>query len=86
MVLGVRPEHLVLDTEAGEKIHGVVDVSEMMGSEIHYHVTAQNKDIIIIVPTIGNNSFISMGKEITFTFQGSVAHIFNKETGNNLEF
>ena len=86
VVLGVRPEHLVLDTEAGEKIHGVVDVSEMMGSEIHYHVTAQNKDIIIIVPTIGNNSFISMGKEITFTFQGSVAHIFNKETGNNLEF
>ena len=86
VVLGVRPEHLVLDTEAEAKIHGVVDVSEMMGSEIHYHVTAQNKDIIIIVPTIGNNSFISMGKEITFTFQGSVAHIFNKETGNNLEF
>lgn len=86
VVLGVRPEHLALDTEAEAKIHGVVDVSEMMGSEIHYHVTAQNKDIIIIVPTIGNNSFISMGKEITFTFQGSVAHIFNKETGNNLEF
>lgn len=86
VVLGVRPEHLVLDTEADAKIHGVVDVSEMMGSEIHYHVTAQNKDIIIIVPTIGNSSFISMGKEITFTFQGSVAHIFNKETGNNLEF
>ncbi len=84
VVLGVRPEHLVLDTEADAKIHGVVDVSEMMGSEIHYHVTAQNKDIIIIVPTIGNSSFISMGKEITFTFQGSVAHIFNKETGNNL--
>ena len=86
VVLGVRPEHLVLDTEADAKIHGVVDVSEMMGSEIHYHVTAQNKDIIIIVPTIGNSSFISMGKEITFTFQGSVTHIFNKETGNNLEF
>ena len=86
VVLGVRPEHLVLDTEADAKIHGVVDVSEMMGSEIHYHVTAQNKDIIIIVPTIGNSSFISMGKEITFTFQGSAAHIFNKETGNNLEF
>lgn len=86
VVLGVRPEHLMLDTEADAKIHGVVDVSEMMGSEIHYHVTAQNKDIIIIVPTIGNSSFISMGKEITFTFQGSVAHIFNKETGNNLEF
>ncbi len=86
VVLGVRPEHLVLDTEADAKIHGGVDVSEMMGSEIHYHVTAQNKDIIIIVPTIGNSSFISMGKEITFTFQGSVAHIFNKVTGNNLEF
>ena len=86
VVLGVRPEHLMLDAKAEAKICGIVDVSEMMGSEIHYHVTAQGEDIIIIVPTIGGDSFIPMGKEITFTFQGSVAHIFDKETGKNLEF
>ena len=86
VVLGVRPEHLMLDAKAETKICGIVDVSEMMGSEIHYHVTAQGEDIIIIVPTIGGDSFIPMGKEITFTFQGSVAHIFDKETGKNLEF
>ena len=86
VVLGVRPEHLALDSGTSAKIKGVVDVAEMMGSEIHYHVTAQGKDIIIIVPTIGNRSFISMGKEIEFTFQGSVAHIFDKESGKNLEF
>lgn len=86
VVLGVRPEHLMLDDKAEAKICGIVDVSEMMGSEIHYHVTAQGEDIIIIVPTIGGESFIPMGKEITFTFQGSVAHIFDKETGKNLEF
>ncbi|MFR7476537.1 ABC transporter ATP-binding protein [Frisingicoccus sp.] len=86
VVLGVRPEHLMLDAKAEVKICGIVDVSEMMGSEIHYHVTAQGEDIIIIVPTIGGDSFIPMGKEITFTFQGSVAHIFDKETGKNLEF
>lgn len=86
VVLGVRPEHLVLDMESDAVIRGIVDVSEMMGSEIHYHVTAQGKDTIIIVPKIGSGSFIPMGKEITFTFQGSVAHVFNKETGKNLEF
>lgn len=86
VLLGVRPEHLVLDMESDAVIRGTVDVSEMMGSEIHYHVTAQGKDTIIIVPTVGSRSFIPMGKEITFTLQGSVAHIFNKETGKNLEF
>lgn len=86
VLLGVRPEHLVLDMESDAVIRGTVDVSEMMGSEIHYHVTAQGKDTIIIVPTVGSRSFIPMGKEITLTLQGSVAHIFNKETGKNLEF
>lgn len=86
VALGVRPEHLVLDREPDAVIRGIVDVSEMMGSEIHYHVTAQGKDTIIIVPKIGSGSFIPMGKEITFAFQGSVAHIFDKETGKNLEF
>ena len=48
VVLGVRPEHLMLDAKAEAKICGIVDVSEMMGSEIHYHVTAQGLSLIHI--------------------------------------
>ena len=82
VTLGVRPEHITVDAAAALK--GKVDVAEMMGSEIHYHVTCMDKDIIIIVPTIGNVA-IGMGQEIAFTFAGNAVHVFNKETGVNLE-
>ena len=82
ITLGVRPEHLSL--KGDEMMKGTVDVYEMMGSEIHYHVTCMGRDVIIIVPTVGNET-IGMGQEIPFTFGGNVAHVFSKETGNNLE-
>ena len=86
VTLGVRPEHLSLAGEEDQMIYGTVDVSEMMGSEIHYHATAEDQEVIIIVPTIGTKGRVSMGQAIGFTFQGSVAHVFDTETGNNLEF
>ena len=83
ITLGVRPEHLTL--KGDNMLKGTVDVSEMMGSEIHYHVTYDGQDVILIIPTLGHNT-VGMGEEIGFTFTGSVAHIFDKETGKNLEF
>jgi multiple sugar transport system ATP-binding protein len=82
VALGVRPEHLTL--KGTDLLKGTVDVSEMMGSEIHYHVTCMGKDVIIIVPTIGNVA-IGMGQEIAFRFNGKAVHVFDKETGVNLE-
>ena len=86
VTLGVRPEHLTLENAGAPMVHGVVDVYEMMGSEIHYHVTVEDKDVIIIVPTVGMKDIVPMGEDIPFTFTGNVAHIFDKETGMNLEF
>ena len=83
ITLGVRPEHLTL--KGAEMLKGTVDVSEMMGSEIHYHVTYDGQDVILIIPTLGHET-VGMGEEIGFTFTGSVAHMFDKETGKNLEF
>ena len=83
ITLGVRPEHLTLKGE--DLLKGKVDVYEMMGSEIHYHVTYDGQDVILIIPTLGHET-VGMGQEIGFTFTGSVAHIFSKETGKNLEF
>ena len=82
VILGVRPEHILVDSSAALK--GTVDVYEMMGSEMHYHVSYMDKDIIIIVPTIGNKT-IDMGEEIAFAFNGNAVHVFDKETGVNLE-
>ena len=84
VTLGIRPEHTDL-TESG--IPAKIDVSEMMGSSVHLHVTAEGKDVIIIVPTADliNDNF-KMGDEVHFTFKGNVAHVFSKETEKNLEW
>ncbi|MBR2583009.1 MAG: TOBE domain-containing protein, partial [Oscillospiraceae bacterium] len=83
ITLGVRPEH----TELGDKgVEAKVDVSEMMGSSVHLHVSAEGRDVIIIVPTIDMKGHYAMGDTVRFTFGGNVAHVFSKETERNLEF
>ena len=66
-----------------------VDVSEMMGSAVHLHVTSQGKDVIIIVQTMDlrgpNHISLTTGQKIAFTFGGNVVHLFDRESGKNLE-
>ena len=90
ITLGVRPEHIGLAKAGAPAINGVVDVSEMMGSSVHLHVTALGVDTIIIVQTMGLDQAtldnFAIGKPLSFDFDGSVAHVFDKNTGKNLEF
>ena len=83
VTLGVRPEHTDL---AEQGVAGKVDVSEMMGSSVHLHLTAEGRDVIIIVPTVDMKNVPAMGDTVRFTFNGKVAHVFSKETEKNLEF
>ncbi len=83
ITLGVRPEHTDL-SDVG--VAGKVDVSEMMGSSVHLHVTAEGRDVILIVPTVDMTNIPAMGDTIRFSFKGNVAHVFSKETDCNLEF
>ena len=85
VTLGVRPEHTVI-AAPGEGIAAKVDVSEMMGSSVHLHVTAEGKDVIIIVPTLDMKEHYAMGDAVSFSFDGNVAHVFSKETEKNLEW
>ncbi|WP_312940761.1 sn-glycerol-3-phosphate ABC transporter ATP-binding protein UgpC [Oscillibacter sp.] len=90
VTLGVRPEHILLNGDGENRIHGTVDVSEMMGSSVHLHVNACGHDMVIIVQTMdlqgANRVAFSTGQPIAFTFGGNVVHLFNKETGENLEY
>jgi len=83
ITLGVRPDHITL-CDSG--IKGKVDVSELMGSSVHLHITANGQDVIVIVPTNGTAASFPMGSELSFTFAGNVAHVFSKETELNLEW
>ena len=86
VVLGVRPEHIELTTGG---IEGKVDVSEMMGSTVHLHVTSMGRDVVLVVSTMNMTgaevAALSSGSTVHFSFPGHVCHIFSKETGINLE-
>ena len=87
ITLGVRPEHLILSGDESSMIHGTVDVSEMMGSAVHLHVSACGSDTIMIVPTteLESTSAFTIGSPIAFTFNGVMAHLFDRNTQKNLE-
>ena len=84
--LGVRPEHIELGANG---IDAKVDVSEMMGSSVHLHVTALGQDVVLVVSTMNMTgaevAALTMGAKVKFNFPGHVCHVFNKETGINLE-
>ena len=83
IIVGVRPEHITME-DAG--IPATIDVTEMMGSSLHLHVTADGKDVVLIVPTIGMVSNLGRGDQIHMGFGGSVIHMFSKESEKNLEW
>jgi len=88
ITLGVRPNHVRISETSENCNRATVDVSEMMGSEIHLHANAGGKDVVIIVSTMkmvdrGITGF-KYGEEILFDFGGNVCHVFDKN-GNNLE-
>ena len=86
IVLGVRPEHITLE-KAG--FDGKVDVSELMGSTVHLHVTSMGRDVVMVVSTMNMTgaevAALANGNPVKFAFPGHVCHVFNKETGINLE-
>ena len=84
VTLGVRPEHTLLWQEGGVEAH--VDVREMMGSSVHLHVRAAGKDAIIVVPILDSEESYDGGDTVRFRFAGSSAHLFDPETGKNLEW
>ena len=90
IVLGVRPEHIVL-ANAGDPgaIPCKLEVNEMMGSELHLHVfTEDGARWIVRVPTINltaeQRKGMVNGAQLYITFEGKVMHFFDPETEKNL--
>ena len=87
IIVGARPENISLKNVDGAMMEGSVDVSEMMGSSVHIHLNAGGHDSIIIVPTLElGGQDLSYGSKVRFTFAPNVVHMFDKATGENLEY
>ena len=90
VLLGVRPEHIVLTKEAtSATIPVTIQVNEMMGSEFHLHVlTKDGTKIIVRIPTINltdeeRNSMV-YGTVINLTFEPKAMHFFDPVSEVNI--
>ncbi len=82
VIVGVRPVHMRIDQDG---FSGKIEVSEMMGSELHLHLSVGDSDVVAIIPTVGLDlSEYAIGKTINFSFSPDLMHLFDPETTNNL--
>jgi len=82
IVAGVRPVHVQIGAEG---IEAKIDVSEMMGSELHLHLATAEGDVVAVVPTANvDTSNMTMKSMVKFSFDPKLMHIFDKETEKNL--
>ncbi len=90
IILGVRPEHTtVLFGQNTNAIECTINVNEMMGSELHLHLTSQNQDRIIVrLPTVDltaeQRANLNYGSKLYITFPAKVMHLFDPESEKNL--
>ena len=84
IILGIRPVNVSLG--GNDSFEAVVDVSEMMGSELHLHMSAASgKEVVAVIPTAGLDlDAAASGKQVSFSFEPALAHLFDKETEENL--
>jgi len=82
IIVGLRPVHVKVGTEG---IAAKVDVSELMGSELHLHLTTAEGDMVAVVPTADiNTDDYTRGSSVNFNFDPKLLHLFDKETEKNL--
>ena len=82
VVAGVRPVHISVGDEG---IPAVIDVSEMMGSELHLHMNAQGTDVVAVVQTAEiDMDSVSHHAAVNFNFRPESIHLFDPETEENL--
>ena len=82
VTLGVRPVHISVGDEG---IEAKIDVSEMMGSELHLHMNANGTDVVAVVQTEEIDlDKISHHADVRFTFRPENMHLFDPETEKNL--
>ena len=83
VVLGVRPVHVTLGDTG---IEAKVDVTELMGSELHLHLDSNGKDVVAVVPTteIDVDKMHGTKASVHYTFKPELMHLFDRTTEKNL--
>ena len=78
---GVRPEDMHKAEDGETFMEGTVEVSELMGSSQHLHISADGRECVIIAPA---QVEAPMGETMKFSFAPESIHLFGSD-GKNLE-
>ena len=77
VIVGVRPEHIAVQTQGDNTVAATVEVSELMGSEIYLYLDYKgNKLTARVAPT----SKAKNGSEVVVAFDPHKVHLFDPET------
>lgn len=88
--MGVRPEQIKIckPSDAGA-VTGQIEVTELMGSTVHVHVTTPDGNFVLVIPANdleGEGGTLAAGDSISFKLDAETIHVFNKQTGITLSW
>ena len=81
VIVGIRPIHILFDKEG---LEATIDVTEMMGTEVHIHMLSEGNSVVAIQQIAADGVIPKSGETVYYTFNNALMHIFDKESGNNL--
>lgn len=89
IVLGVRPEHVSFSDEGEAALACTVEVSEMMGSEVYFHVRISDSgECVVRVPVTelpgADCNRLQISEKAHISFDPALCHLFSRDTGVNL--
>ena len=92
VIVGVRPEHITVQTEGGNAIQATVEVSELMGSEFYLHAAVgegeKQQNVVMRIQTTELpaqfRAGVPYGTKLGFTFRSQLIHLFDPTTEKNL--
>ena len=77
VVLGIRPENIVLVPETEDGYNITVNVSELLGNEYYVHTDFGGTDLIAKIPA---TSLIAIHDKLRVAFKGEKIHFFDPKT------
>ena len=81
IVAGIRPQYI---TVGKGNLSATIEVSEMMGTEYNIHARCGEDEVVMVIPTMGLKTDVSMGSKVNFTTMPELIQLFDKETQRNL--
>jgi len=87
ITVGIRPDDLYLAGKEEAGLKAAVDVSEMMGSEIHLHVHLLGSEAVVKIPVKqleGHAGILKEGAEVRLGYDRSRVHLFDRGTGSRI--